>query len=104
MVMNKLIEPELKPVPPRGDIFVLYCSHCLQQERLNRKRFSSVSISGGRGPSLSTSLTSHRHDLRPRKKASFKMVAILYTCFRFKYTVFINKIIPFEAANRNNNF
>ena len=30
MVMNKLIEPELKPVPPRRDIFVLFCSHCLQ--------------------------------------------------------------------------
>ena len=30
MVMNKLIEPELKPVSPSRDIFVLYCSHCLQ--------------------------------------------------------------------------
>ena len=36
MVMNKLIEPELKPVPPRGDIFVLYCSYYLQQEWLNQ--------------------------------------------------------------------
>ena len=36
MVMNKLIEPELKPVPPRGDIFVLYCCHCLQQKLPNQ--------------------------------------------------------------------
>ena len=32
MVMNELIEPELKPVPPGGDIFVLYCSHCFQYQ------------------------------------------------------------------------
>ena len=42
---------------------MLYCSHCLQQ--------SSAFLSEGRGPSLSTSLTSHSHDLRSRKKASF---------------------------------
>ena len=60
MVMNKLIEPGLKSVPSRGDIFVFYCSHCLQQ--------SSAFISGGRGPSLSTSLTSHSHGLRSGKK------------------------------------
>ena len=35
--------------------YLLYCFHCLQQ---------SACISGGRGPRLSTSLTSHSHDLR----------------------------------------
>ena len=76
--MNTLIEPGLKPVPPRGDIFVLYCSHCFQQ--------SSACISGGRGPRLYTGVTLHSHG--PRKKARFKLVAILYTCFRSKYDVF----------------
>ena len=57
MVINKLIEPELKPVPPRGDIFVLYCSHCLQKN--GSIRLSSACISGGRRPSLSPSLTWH---------------------------------------------
>ena len=56
---NKLIEPELKPDPLRGDIFVFHLSHYFQQ-------LSFACISGGRGPSLSTSLTSHSHDLRPR--------------------------------------
>ena len=50
MVMIKLIEPGLKCVPPEGDIFVLYSSHCLQQ--------SSACISGGY-----TSLTSHSNDV-----------------------------------------
>ena len=53
-------------------MFLLYCSDCLEQERLNQNPCSSVCISGGRGTSLSTSLTSHNHDLRPRKKASSK--------------------------------
>ena len=42
MVMNKLIQPELKPVsppPPRRVIFMLYCCHCLQQERLNQNHY-----------------------------------------------------------------
>ena len=66
---------------------MLYCSHCLQQ--------SSAFTSGGGGgePSLSTRLTSHSHDVRV--KASFKIVAILYTCFRFKYDVLNKKIISF---------
>ena len=58
MVMTELIEPGLKPdlslSPPRGYIFVLYCSHCLHR---------SACIEGGRGPTLSTSLTSHSRDL-----------------------------------------
>ena len=36
-------------------------------------------------------------------KKALGMVAILYTCFRFKYDVFRKKIIPFEAVNRKNN-
>ena len=31
-------------------------------------------------------------------------MAILYTCFRFKYEVFRKKIISFEEVNRKNNF
>ena len=91
-VMYTLIEPGLKPAPPpppRGDIFVLYCSHCLQQ---------SSAFSSGRegGTSLSTRLTSHSH-------GSFKILTFLYTCFRFKYDVFRKTIISFEAVNRKNN-
>ena len=43
--MNKICSP-------RGDIFVLYCSHCLQQERPNQNPLSPACISGGRGLSL----------------------------------------------------
>ena len=36
-------------------------------------------------------------------KASFKILAILYTCFRFKNDVFRKKMFAFEAVNRKNN-
>ena len=60
MVMNKLIEPGLKPVPLEG---IFLCSIVLIVFKQ-----SSAFISGGRGLSLSTSLTSHGHDLRSGKK------------------------------------
>ena len=81
------------------ELFSLSSTRTAQSDPL-----SSACISGGRGPSLSISPTSHSHVLRPRKKASFNLVAILYTCFRFKYAIFRKKIIRFEAVKRKNNF
>ena len=106
MVMNKLIEPALNLYPPhpRGNIFCFIVLIVFDKKRLNRNPLSFVCISGGRGPSLSTSLTSQSHDLRPRKKASFKMVAILCKCFSSKYAIFRKNIIPFKVVNRKNNF
>ena len=98
MVMNKLIESGLKPVSPIGDIFVLYCSHCLQQ-------VSSACISGGRGPSLSTSLMSHSHDLRSRKRRLFEWSPFcMHVLDSNNYDVFRKRIIPFEAVNQKNNY
>ena len=57
MVMTELIESGLKPDPPRGYIFVLYWSHCLQQS-------SAFSLGREGGTSLSTRLTSHSHHVR----------------------------------------
>ena len=95
--MNKLLEPELKSVPPRGDIFVLYCSHCLKHYLL------PVYREGGDRVFLPVWRQIAMIWGQELKKA-FWMVAILYACFRFKYDVFRKKIIPFEAVNRKNNF
>ena len=71
MVMTELIEPGLKPVPLEG---IFLCSIVLIV-------FNNL--------------------LRCEVKSSFKILAFLYTCFRFKYDVFRKRIISFEAVNRN---
>ena len=72
--MYTIIEPGLKPAPPpppRGDIFVLYCSHCLQLSCA-----FSLGREGGRNePFYSSDVTF------AWVKASFKILAILYYMF-----------------------
>ena len=65
------------------DVFLLYCSHCLQQS-------STFSLGREGGTSLSTRLTSHSHDVRSSLLSKYWPFCIYF--LDSKYCVFTDRL------------
>ena len=88
MVMTELIEPGLKPDPPRGGYF------CALLFSLPSTIFCIFITEGGRNEPFYSS------DVIRMGQGFFQITGhFVLTCFRFK-DVFKKKIIPFEAVNK----